>query len=258
MPTPNIYKVIGLDSKLSALNKKLDKKMFYDYADLNKKEKNIITKYIDRIELTYLLTPTTINIQPFINDETHYEGVMFITVNLREKITDKQINVIEEIIHGALPNPVMIVFQLDNTLKVSTCMKRLNKVDKSSVVQSDIHRSAWLNLENKAVIQEDFLNAIHVNNLSFSNFYAFYKDIDLAVEALENAETIGDYHIEKDQQKHEKQQQTIKEIKNLEAEITKIKAAIKKESQFNKKVEMNVKVQQLTKQINQLKQELSK
>ncbi|WP_048716500.1 DUF4391 domain-containing protein [Bacillus sp. 522_BSPC] len=256
MATSLFYQVIGLDSKLEALNKKLDKKMFYDYADLNKKEKNVITKYIDRIELAYLLTPSTINIQPFINEDIHYEGVTFITVRLREEATEKQVAIVEEVIHGALPNPVVIVFHLKEKLLVSTCMKRLNKVDKSSVVLGDIHRTSWLKLEHDTKIQNQFIKTIHVPNLNFNNFFVFYKDIDLAVEASQNAETIGSYHIERDHQKHDQRQRIIQQIKDLELEITKLKSAIKKESQFNKKVELNVKIQQFKKQTDQLKEEL--
>lgn len=250
------YQVIGLDSRLDALNKKLDKKMFYDYADLNKKEKDVITKYIDRIELAYLLTPSTINIQPFINEDTHYEGVMFIAVRLREEAAEKQVAIVEEVIHGALPNPVVIVFHLKENLLVSTCMKRLNKVDKSSVVLGDIHRTSWLNLEHDYQLQNQFIKTIHVSNLNFNNFYVFYKDIDLAVEADQNAETTGSYHIERDHQKHEQQQKIIQQIKNLELEVIKLKSAIKKETQFNKKVELNVKIQQIRNHIDQIKKEL--
>lgn len=256
MTTSLFYQVIGLDSKLTALNKKLDKKMFYDYADLNKKEKDVITKYIDRIELAYLLTPSTINIQPFISEDTHYEGVMFITVRLREKATEKQVAIVEEVVHGALPNPVVIVFHLNENLLVSTCMKRLNKVDKSSVVLGDIHRTSWLNLENDTQIQNQFIKTIHVSNLNFNNFYVFYKEIDLAVEAAQNAETIGGFHIVRDHQKHEQQQKIIQQIKDLELEVIKLKSAIKKETQFNKKVELNVKIQQIKKRTDQLKKEL--
>lgn len=54
------YRKIGLETKVSALNKKLDKKIFYNFADLNKKERDVIARYIERMELAYLLTATTI------------------------------------------------------------------------------------------------------------------------------------------------------------------------------------------------------
>ena len=256
MTASMFYRKMGLESKLSSLNKKLDKKIFYDFADLNKKEKDVITKYIDRMELAYLLTPSTINIQPYINEEYHYEGVMFITVQLREETTDKQVVVIEEIIHGALPNPVVIVFHLNETVLISTCMKRLNKVDKASVVLGDTNHTSWINFETENDITKEFIQTIRLSNISFVNFFEFYKEMDLAVQALQNADIVGSFHVVKDEQQYEQQQQLIHEINRIEQEINKLKAAIKKESQFNKKVEFNVKIQQLTKQAAELKKQL--
>lgn len=56
----DFYERIGLAKRVPAVKKKLDKKMFYDYADLNKKEKNVIMKNVERMELSYLLTPSTL------------------------------------------------------------------------------------------------------------------------------------------------------------------------------------------------------
>ena len=258
MSAAAFYRQIGLESKLPSLNKKLDKKMFYDFADLNKKEKDAITKHIERMELAYLLTPTTINIHPFINEEYHYEGVMFITVQLREEATQKQIAVIDEVIHGALPNPAVIVFNLKDNVLISTCMKRLNKVDKSSVVLEKINRTIWVSLcnQNEDEAVNGFIQSIHLTKINFTNFYEFYKDIDLAVQALQNINIVGSFRVVKNEQQHEQQQLVIQQISGLEQEITKLKAAIKKETQFNKKVEFNVKIQQLTKKIAELKKQL--
>jgi hypothetical protein len=256
MSVLTFYREMGLETKIPSLNKKLDKKIFYDYADLNKKEKDVITKYIERMELTYLLTTSTINIQPFINEEIHYEGVMYITVKLREEVTEKQVSVIDEVIHGALPNPVIIVFHLNEKILVSTCMKRLNKVNQSSVVLSEIHRTSWISLNNlEHTPIHDFIQSIHLTKVNFSNFYEFYKEIDLAVQAYQLINIVGSFQVVKDEKKREQQQIIIGQINETEQEIAKLKKAIKKETQFNKKVEYNVKIQQLAKKISELKSE---
>lgn len=259
MSASTFYREIGLEQKLPSLNKKLDKKIFYDYAVLNKKEKDVITKYIERMELTYLLTPSTINIQPFINDEFHYEGVMYLTVRMREEATEKQVAVIEEVIHGALPNPVIIVFHLNDEILVSTCMKRLNKVNQSSVVLSETHRTVWINLHDlEDTLIHDFIQSIHLTRVNFSNFFEFYKEIDLAVQAYQQVDIVGSFQVVKDDRIREQQQIIIGKINETEQEIEKLKKAMKKESQFNKKVEYNVKIQQLAKKVTELKSELEK
>lgn len=249
------YRRIGLEHKVLSLNRKLDKKIFYDFADLNKQEKGIITKYIERIELTYLLTAGTINIQPFITDEYHYEGIMVVTVQVREEATEKQIAVIEEIIHGTLPNPVLLTFQQGEYIIISTCMKRLNKVDKSNVVMGDIHHTSWIRSGGEKGAFEEFVQSVHVTNISFANFFAFYKEMDQAVQALWHVSIVGRFQMVKDEQQREEQQRMIKEIIRLEQEIRQLKASMKKESQFNKKVEYTIQIQQVTKKMDELKKQ---
>lgn len=229
--------------------------MFYDFADINKKEKTAITKYIERMELTYLLTSTTINIQAFITEEYHYEGVMFVTVNLKDGTQEKDIKVLEEVIHGTLPHPVVITFSIQNKVLISTCMKRLNKVNKASVVLGTIHQTNWIEEISDSVITV-FLQSLQLNHLRFNNFYEFYKDIDIVVEAFQNTNTIGVFKIIKEDGERKEQQSLIHQIQEKEQSITKLKGAIKKETQFNKKVELNIKTQHLTKEMENLKSNL--
>mgnify|MGYP001181035379 CR=1 FL=1 len=246
------YARLGLDDKVRPLHKKLDKKMFYDFADLTKKEKDYITKYIDRIELTYVLTPSVINIQPFINEDYYYEGVMFITIRLRQETKEAHLSVIGEIIQGALPNPVVMVFEKEGNVQVGTCLKRLNKIDKTQVVLEEFAYTPWFSPDSDDETVRQFIDAVHITALSFSHFFRFYQDIHFAVQAFQHAKAVGAFYIAAD----EESRQLIAQIEQAEAEIEKWKNKIKNETQFNRKVEYNMKIQQLTKQIEQWKQQL--
>lgn len=256
MEAQAFYERIGLVERLPALNKKLDKKMFYDFADINRKEKNIIKKYVDRMELTFLLIPSTINIQAFINEEYHYEGVQYVTVRLRNNVTDKQIQVLEEVIHGALPNPVVLIFSLQDELMVSTCLKRLNKVNKSQVVLDEIHHTGWFQNDDSNNITAEFLKSIRISNLSFFNFYKYYKEIDIAVKAYQDAGIVGSFEVIKEDEERQRRDELIKKVEDLEQEKNRLMKVIKRESQFNKKVELNMKVQQLNKEMERIKASL--
>lgn len=250
------YERIGLPQKLSPIMKKLDKKMFYEYADISRKEKNVITNYVDRFELSYLLTPNTINIQAFINHEYHYEGVMFVTVKLKNRPNNSQIHVLEKMIHKSLPNPVVILFTENEKMLVSTCIKRLNKVKKTEVVLERIHCTRRFLVDEQDEVVGKFIDAITLTNLSFTNFFEFYKEIDLAVKAFQDFSVIGKFKIIKEDEERKRMEMIIEQIKDFEQEYKKTMIAIKKESQFNKKVELNMRAQNIKKQIEMLKREI--
>src|SRR5690606_30784448 len=106
---------------------------------------------------------------------------------------------------------------------------------------------------NNNTFVDNFIQSIMLSNLSFTTFFNFYKDIDLAVKAFQDAEKIGAYKILKDDKERQQQEDVIFQIKDIEQEINQLKAAIKKETQINKKVELNMKVQQLKKGLDNIK-----
>lgn len=230
--------------------------MFYDHADIHSREKKPITKYVEKIELTYVLTPTTINIQTFINDAYHYEGVMILTVQLRNNPNNKQVNILEVVIHGSLPNPVLILFLQNEKMMLSSCMKRLSKVSKSEVVLEGIHHTEWFSLDGQDDIVDEFISSIELTNLSFNNFYEFYKEMDLAIKAFQDSDVVGSYKVIKDEEERKQREKLIEQIKDLEYKYQRLLSAIKKETQFNKKVELNIEAQKTKQKIAQLKSRL--
>jgi hypothetical protein len=247
---------MGLIEKIDPLYKKLEKKMFFEHGGLKKKEKDYLTKYVQRMEITFLLNSSTINIQPFVNKDYRYEGIMFITVDLKEECKDQHIPALAHVIQRTIPNPTLLLFAHHKSVKFNSCMKRVNKADSRKVVLSPSHFTPWLEKEELGSAQQDFLDKIHLSKVSFQNFYEFYKDINLAVEALSNTEITGTFIIEKDDEKREKQKEQIQKVKDLEERVAKLSKAIKKELQFNKKAEMNQSIHQLKKQIQTLKEGL--
>src|SRR5699024_1247840 len=154
-----------------------------------------------------------------------------------------------EIIHGSLPNPIVITFVFENEVCVSYCMKRLNKINKNNVVLENTYHTRWFNENMDNEVVKHFIQDIELSNLGFGTFFDFYNDINMAVKAFHDSEIIGTYRVLKDDEARQQQEVFIKQIQDIEQDIGKIKAAIKKETQFNKKVELNMKVQQLKKEL---------
>lgn len=250
----SLYNSMGLDKYVQPLNKKLDKKMFYDQADLNKKEKNLLQKQVEKIELSYLLVPSTINIQPYISEDYRYEGVMFITIHVRSGVKEHHIKGLSHILHTVLPHPAVLVFAIQDDVRLVTAQKRLNKVDQSKVVVEESHDSGWFSLASNQEVISPFLEAIHLSRLSFNNFFEFYQGIHKAIEALRFALITGQFIIID----NDTQRQLLNKLAAIQADIERYKHLIKKESQFNRRVEYNITIHRLSEELITLKRELEK
>ena len=247
-----MFELLGLD-KVKYLGRKLDKKMFYDNGDLSKEDKKIFIDYIDRIEMSYVLNSSTINIAPFVNEEYYYEAIVYLKVKLKQK--DK-IDKISKIINNNIPNPLVIIYEFDKQYSISTAIKRLSKTEKNKTVVEESNTTNWLNISNLSDNDKKFIDSISLSKIPYPNLFDFYKTINDKVYLFNMSDKIGEYEDISDKKTLEENKQISEKIEKLEVELKKTLSKLKRESQFNKKMELNVKATEINKEIENLKGKL--
>lgn len=247
-----MFELFGLN-KLDYVGRKVDKKMFYENADLSKGEKKIFIDYISRVEMAYIINSKNLNVAAFVNEEYRYESIVYLKVDL--KIDDK-LDKISKIINNAIPNPLVIIFKFDEKYKISTAIKRLSKTENNKTVIEEVRTSSWIDINNLNNNEKNFLNSISINQLPYSNLFEFYKVMNDKVYIFEKTVEIGEYKDISDKNKLEEIKEVSEKIESLEVKLKKTVSKLKKESQFAKKMELNVKATQLKKEIDELKNKL--
>lgn len=247
-----MFELLGLD-KVKYLGRKLDKKMFYDKGDLSKEDKRIFIDYIDRIEMSYVLNSSTLNIAPFVNDEYYYEAIVYLKVKLKQK--DK-IDKISKIINNNIPNPLVIIYEFDEQYSISTAIKRLSKTEKNKTIVEESNTTSWLNISNLSENDKKFIESISLRKIPYTNLFDFYKTINNKIYIFNMSDKIGEYEDISDKKTLEENKKISEQIEKLEAELKKTLSKLKRESQFNKKMELNVKATQINKEIENLKGKL--
>lgn len=247
-----MFELLGLD-KVKYLGRKLDKKMFYDNGDLSKEDKRIFIDYIDRIEMSYVLNSSTINIAPFVNEEYYYEAIVYLKVKLKQK--DK-IDKISKIINNNIPNPLVIIYEFDKQYSISTAIKRLSKTEKNKTVVEESNTTNWLDISSLSENDKKFIESISLGKIPYTNLFDFYKTINNKIYMFNMSDKIGEYEDISDKKTLEESKQISEKIERLEVELKKTLSKIKRESQFNKKMELNVKAVEINKKIEKLKGKL--
>lgn len=247
-----MFELLGLD-KVKYLGRKLDKKMFYDKGDLSKEDKRIFIDYIDRIEMSYVLNSSTINIAPFVNEEYYYEAIVYLKVKLKQK--DK-IDKISKIINNNIPNPLVIIYEFDKQYSISTAIKRLSKTEKNKTVVEESNTTNWLDISSLSENDKKFIESISLGKIPYTNLFDFYKTINNKIYMFNMSDKIGEYEDISDKKTLEESKQISEKIERLEVELKKTLSKMKRESQFNKKMELNVKAVEINKEIENLKGKL--
>lgn len=247
-----MFKLLNLD-RVNYLGRRLDKKMFYDNGDFSKEDKKIFIDYIDRIEMSYLINSTNLNIQPFINDEYYYKAIAYLKITLKQ---DGKLDKISKIINNTIPNPIVIIYELENKYKISTAIKRLSKSEKDKTVIEESRSTPWLDINNLKDNERIFIESINLNKLPYTNLFDFYKVMNDKIYIFEKSLEYGEYKDINNKEELRLNKEISEKIEKLEVDLKKTISKLKRENQFAKKMELNVKATDLQKEIDKLKNSL--
>lgn len=247
-----MFKLLNLD-RVNYLGRRLDKKMFYDNGDFSKEDKKIFVDYIDRIEMSYLINSTNLNIQPFINDEYYYKAIAYLKITLKQ---DGKLDKISKIINNTIPNPIVIIYELENKYKISTAIKRLSKSEKDKTVIEESRSTPWLDINDLKDNEKIFIESISLNKLPYTNLFDFYKVMNDKIYIFEKSLEYGEYKDINNKEELRLNKEISEKIEKLEADLKKTISKLKRENQFAKKMDLNVKATELQKEIDELKNSL--
>ncbi|MBU2649215.1 DUF4391 domain-containing protein [bacterium] len=235
------------------LGKRVYKKLFHENAKLGVTDKKAFREDIDVITWQYTLKPSTIPIQAYEDNQHEYHEVAILQVNLK---TLNRTSRIAEIIHRAIPYPLIVVFSYGTTCALSMAYKRFSQAEKGAIVAEDFIITDWIDLSAPMQIDQAFLNSLKVSNLPHTHFFAFYSALLDRIVSLDCARLTGDYRLESSATKCQVRRDRLADCHELKIQIAGHKATIKKETQFNRKLELNMKIKELESQLQTITAEL--
>lgn len=215
----------------------LFKKLFYENASMNVKDKEIFKYHIKKITWEYSFKPNTINIQPYKDEDREYEEVALIAIDLED---DSKYKRIAEIIQKTIPYPMILVMKCNNKILLNVAHKRINKNDETKDTIEELIFTDWINLSHLEERDRKFIESIELSSLSYSNCYKFYCDFVDRIN-LYNASQYGEeiYTTDID---FNQVKLISDEINEIEKQIIDLKSNLKKEKHFNKKMKLNIEI----------------
>ena len=244
------------------LGKRVYKKLFHENAKLGATDKKALQDDVENLLWQYTFKPTTIPIQSYEDDHREYHEVALLQVNLKK---EKRVSRLCEMIHRAIPYPLILVFCFSNDqyrishqkCLISLANKRFSHAEKEAIVAEDFETTAWLDLSSPTENQTRFLESLDVSTWPHNHFFAFYKAIMDRVVALGCAEYRGGYTLETPNGLSvEKRSALVQQIEKLAQEITECKVKLKGEKNLGTQVQLNTRIKQIKDRIEKIKNQL--
>lgn len=230
------------------LEQRVFKKLFYENAQLGAADRKAFKEDVELVTWQYTLKPSTIPVLPYTDNHREYLEVAVLQVDLR---TPRHMGRIAEVIHRAIPYPLMVVFSHGTSCALSLAHKRFSLSERDAIVAEEFRTSGWIDLENPDAIEVAFLDSLAVPGLPHTHFLALYSGWVDRVIALDCARLSGVFRLESGAGGREERIARLAACRQLEDRISEYRAAIKKEVQFNRRVELNTKIKQLEAKLRQ-------
>lgn len=154
----------------SRLKSRIPFNQIFKAFSLTIKEQKEISNNVDKIYLIGEVNSRNCNYQPVNNDEYVYETIQYIYIELNKK---DNIEWLDESFHRIFPNPIIIIYSIDEELAYSTSLKRLNKVENNKIVIENIYNTTFN-------IQEYFYSKVKdiMNDRKIVDLFSLYNQID--------------------------------------------------------------------------------
>ena len=246
----NLFKAWEIEPKYSYIGQTVTKKQFKQQVRDSIKDVQLIDSEILKMKIAHGLNPQLININPYNDGKYIFEGIMYLTVELKSK---KEVKKVAQLIHQSIPQPTFLILSKDDEYCLSSGIKRLNLHDTQTVLIEEIQITKWMNLDELSQIEQCFISSLALSELPHHNFYEFYKAIQAKLYNFNHIDEIGEYETTYSVKRQKEIQKHVELIKEKEDQLNQIISRLKKETQFNKKLSLNEQAMKLKKEIDQLK-----
>lgn len=219
----------------SIVNMRVAKKILAEQAGFAAGDRRSLQDGIESCVWIAALKPENIAVPAYRDEQREYLEIAVLSLDLRSGA--RAVNRIQELVHRAIPYPVLLIARTEGGIVLSVGHKRASLVEKNMVV-----------LENMVEAQAEnvaLLSAMSVPNQPRKNLFAFYQGWLACIQAAKVAAISGQYAPALTLKGQEEQQTALEKYERLAIEIAGLAAQAKREKQVAKLVALNERIASL-------------
>lgn len=196
------------------------------------------------------LKPTNIGVPLFRDSVREYLEIAVLTVTLRPAVKPPRLI---ELIHRAIPYPVVLIADHDGAVSVSLAHKRWSQGEIGKVVVEDIRQTKPFSPGAPTELESYFLAGLKLSSLPRTNLFVLYQGWLDCIAVLEAAQITGKFASPGSGERSKELWNALDEHTRLLRDITTLRAQAEKEKQLNRRVELNLEIKRLEIEIASLK-----
>lgn len=237
------------------VDQRIPKKLLLENGAFTAADKRLITEAIEEIQWVAALKPNTIGVPDYRDALREYLEIAVLAVTVRGVVKPASHSRLAELVHRAVPYPVLLLLIEGQSLTLSLAHKRWaqNEADKVVLDGSliSVTVSASLSEVNAAdashpdpaeaaQTERAFIQSLSITRQPQATLHALYQGWVDCVQALLAARLTGSYQTPTTPEQAAARRQALADCERLEAEVSRLRAQALREKQLARQVELNL------------------
>lgn len=257
------------------VDQRVPKKLLLENGAPTAADKRLITEAIEEIQWVAALKPNTIGVPDYRDTLREYVEIAVLVVILRGVVKPASHMRLAELVHRAVPYPVLLLLIEGGSLALSLAHKRWAQNEAAKVVLDDSPLSVAVSVtalaspsegnaadfsppDSAAAVHAEsaFIQSLSVTRQPQATLYALYQGWMDCVQALLAARLTGRYQILPSPEQAAQRREALRDCERLEAEIRRLRAQAAKEKQLARRVEVNLTLKRIQAELAATKRNL--
>lgn len=241
MTRSDLIAALGLPTGAD-VNQRVPKKMLTESGAPTPGDRRLIESGVEELEWLAALKPTTIGVAPYQDATREYIEIAVLGLKLRPKAKRDRV---EELVHRAVPYPVVLITEQPPLLSMSVAHKRWSQGEAgATVLDGDIVRVRLDDVEDQDLVGT-FMHGLLLADQPQSTLYALYQGWMDTILALEAAQVTGQYVMPTSPERAARRGEALQTCIRLKDQMTKLRSSAKKERQLPRLAVLNIELKRL-------------
>lgn len=233
----------SLDLPATAMvEKRVPKTLLLEHGAPTPADKRQINEGIEQLVWVAALKPTTIGVAEYRDELREVLEIAVLRLTLRA--TAKAGRLIE-LVHRAVPYPVLLIADQGSTVGLSAAHKRWSQAEASkTVLEGDVVTVEW-DADQNHQRWPGFCDALALGQQPRINLQALYQGWIDTLFALKAARVTGTFAVPTNAVQADQRREALQESARLHKEIARLRATAAKEKQMARRVDLNLELKRL-------------
>jgi len=236
-----VVNALGLPPE-ARVDARVPKKLLVEQGAPTAADKRAIQDGIDELQWLAACKAATIGVPSFTDDVREYLEIAIVACVFRAGAKASRL---VELIHRAIPYPVLLITADEAGLTVSAAHKRAAQNEAQRVVIDGVVAVSGLNPEQDQPEEQEFLRSLALARQSRHSLWTLYEGWLSRIEALKAARLNGVYAPTDDPDVIGRRRENLDAAALLSRQLVGLHSQAKREKQLNRRVDLNLQIQRL-------------